>query len=321
MIEDDQNLLGYYLEQAVCRLNGYVKKGEVMNFRCPVCGDSQISSLKKRAYVYPKNGEWYFFCHNLCGGSKANFWLKKNFKEEYNQYSRDLFLGFKRSLSLNNVNTATFRTDYETTFKPIIGDLKINKDAIDLCNKRLIPERYWSKFFICYESKLAGRMIIPFYDKDGNYTFYQGRALYGSEPKYMSKPGSEKEMFNVKVYNKEEKHLVVEGPIDAMFLENSIALVGANVNEELLKNCDVNKTLFLLDDDKTGRKKSRFLLERGFPVFLWDNFLKDLGIERNKNVKIDINDVVVKLNKKNGFTVSELLPYFTKDVLQKVDFL
>ena len=42
------------------------KNDNLWNFRCPFCGDSQKDANKARGYVFPKEGDFIFKCHN-CG--------------------------------------------------------------------------------------------------------------------------------------------------------------------------------------------------------------------------------------------------------------
>ena len=45
------------------------KSGNLYNFRCPFCGDSQKNKYKARGYVYEKKGGLFFKCHNCSVGT------------------------------------------------------------------------------------------------------------------------------------------------------------------------------------------------------------------------------------------------------------
>ncbi len=51
-------------------------KGDLYNFRCPLCGDSKKHKNKARGYVYPLKADMNYKCHN-CGASStfSNFLL------------------------------------------------------------------------------------------------------------------------------------------------------------------------------------------------------------------------------------------------------
>ena len=56
-----------YLLLASSRLQQFKRKGDYLwNFRCPYCGDSQTNLTKARGYVFRKESNLIYKCHN-CG--------------------------------------------------------------------------------------------------------------------------------------------------------------------------------------------------------------------------------------------------------------
>src|SRR4051812_23242779 len=50
------------------RLRNFKRKsGELYNFSCPLCGDSDRDKRKARGYIYVKQGKYRYHCHNGCG--------------------------------------------------------------------------------------------------------------------------------------------------------------------------------------------------------------------------------------------------------------
>ena len=45
-------------------------KGDLYNFRCPLCGDSKKHKNKARGYIYPLKSDMNYKCHN-CGASST----------------------------------------------------------------------------------------------------------------------------------------------------------------------------------------------------------------------------------------------------------
>jgi len=89
-------------------------------------------------------------------------------------------------------------------------------------------------------------------------------------------------------YTKPIYHL--EGAIDAYFLPNSIASLG-------LSNTIENKQcLYITDNDKAGRTKAIDLLEKGFMVFKWKEYIEEMESQRFCGIRDckDINDIVKK---------------------------
>lgn len=67
----------------------------IANFRCPLCGDSQRSTKKRRGYFYPdtKENVLRFKCHNCSeqSGWSFQFWLKSFNNTVYQEYQMELF--------------------------------------------------------------------------------------------------------------------------------------------------------------------------------------------------------------------------------------
>ena len=181
--------------------------------------------------------------------------------------------------------------------------------AIHFCKSRLIPEEVWKRFYYCDEDKYRGRVIIPFYDKDGKIEFFQGRTLdKDNDVKYLSRVGSTA-LYNWDFVDKEKPIAVLEGPINSMFVENSTATVGAGSSGEIddkLKNLNC---WFIFDNDKGGRKNAWKRVNQGRPVFMWSSFIFDYNLPTDIN---DINDVIMYLKRRKKFTIEELRRYFTR---------
>ncbi len=194
-------------------------------------------------------------------------------------------------------------------FVPIDDGTELSKKAIEYCKKRLIPEEVWKKFFIAHEGKYHDRMIIPFYTKTGNIEYFQGRTLINIEPKYMNRL-SETKLYNKDFIDKTKPVIVLEGPIDSVFIENAVATCGAgsssNLDAELSK---FEQVYYILDNDSAGVKKAGQLVRQHKNVFLWNKFLADKGI--NPKLVKDVNDLIILLNKTDKFKFDELQNYFT----------
>ena len=66
-----QSLAGRMERFKVTRTNPYR-----INFRCPLCGDSQKSRTKARGWLLEKDNNFVYYCHN-CGASHSfSYFLK-----------------------------------------------------------------------------------------------------------------------------------------------------------------------------------------------------------------------------------------------------
>ena len=107
---------------------------------------------------------------------------------------------------------------------------------------------------------------------------------------------------------------IFEGPIDAKFINNSLALctVGRNVEQFT----DIPTIRYMFDNDYEGKAKMIQKLKKGQTVFMWDKYLKDFGIPKKK-VK-DLNDLVKYEFKNRTGCLNELDKYFTNNHLDLI---
>jgi hypothetical protein len=175
----------------------------------------------------------------------------------------------------------------------------IKERKLDLaCNK---PKDFW----VSVKDKIhKNRLVIPFYD-NGKIVYYQSRTIIEDTkktfPKYLSKLNAQKTLFNIdNVDTSKEHYFVFEGPINACFCKNSIAVAGiqessqrnfTTLQEQQLKRLFLMKRVWVLDSqwkDSASRKKTKILLDQGETVFIWP---KEYG-----TVFKDFNDIAIKLN-------------------------
>jgi hypothetical protein len=84
-----------------------------------------------------------------------------------------------------------------------------------------------------YDKKLLDgddRLIIPFRTENGDLFAFQGRALGKNALRYITvKLDDELKLFGLDKVDKKETIYVVEGPIDSLFLKNSVATADSNL--------------------------------------------------------------------------------------------
>lgn len=332
----NDEILDYHVQEV---LNSYFTNPNIdnplkYNFRCNVCGDSKKSKKKRRGYILKDKDPWMYFCHNCGYSSPVTIWLKEFFPLNYKQYIKESLMKntnetqkkkddvivkyFKNKSEIKKSEKELEKEDVKH-FVPILkGSSKLFQKALKICKERMIPEDIYKTWYVAVGGSYKNRMIIPFYDNKGSIYYYQGRALYRNMlPKYMSRRGDFNNIYNYFTVDKNKEIIILEGLIDSIFVENSIAMTGLKI-EDMNLNKFSNKR-FLLDSDKSGRKKSNELLIKGEYVFNWKKFIKEFGLP-NKS-KWDINDVCRYLNRKEPFTYDELEVYFTNNSNDRIYFL
>ena len=338
-------LLEKYLRQAVSTIQGSVMKDGDFYFRCPVCGDSQKNRSMKRGHVKFRNDGmesfWYYKCFN--GDCSANTswsaenFLKNQFPMIYKIYVRDLVRNktsgndVEEIKRLNKViqkqNEEKLKAQEKKKLSEEHNDTKffvpINSDKHPLCSKaremclsRKIPKSRSDRFFVATDGKYKNRLVLPFYDNKNQIYYYQCRDLVGNPVKYLNRTtNKDNAIYNIHNLDESKPVCVLEGPIDSMFIENSIATMGVGITDVMEKKLDSLKCYYLLDNDEAGSILAKKLLRKGNYVFLWRNFLK---FYRLPNTIKDVNDVYLHLNRTEIFKWEELQQFFTKDFYDKV---
>lgn len=283
-----------------------VKTG-LYNFRCIYCGDSQKNKNKTRGYIYGYKNDHNYKCHN-CGVSKSftNF-LKDIDSSLYDQYVMERY---KNGSTGKGSNTPEPKFTFEKpkfTKKafdlPSIAELNKEHSARIYLENRKIPQNFLSQLFYCEKFKEwtneqkytfestkyeEPRIIIPLTNK-GEIFGFQGRSL-SKKPKvkYITiildedQPkiyGLDRIDWNKTVY-------VVEGPFDSMFIDNSIAMVGADIDKMFFVTNFETNFVMVYDNEKRNKEMVARLeksIEMKFPVVIWPKDLKEK----------DINDIVL----------------------------
>jgi hypothetical protein len=74
--------------------------------------------------------------------------------------------------------------------------------------------------------------VIPFFDREGNFFAFQGRAFGKEQPKYITIKfdDTKEKIYGLDRIDLNKPIMITEGPIDSLFLDNAIALAGADAN-------------------------------------------------------------------------------------------
>lgn len=280
------------------------KKDSLYNFRCPYCGDSKKHQNKTRGYLFKVKNDFVFKCHNCGVGRTFTNFLKDNCVHLYNQYVMERYRE-----GLTGKNTQTKNPDFNFT-KPEfqkrkngidlekISELNISHPARVYLEERKIKELdyfyYCPKFKEWTNSQLkvfpnlkqdSPRIIIPLRDKEGNMFGYQGRSLAPkAKIRYITimLDDSKTKIFGMDRVKEDETIYVTEGPFDSMFLSNSIAMCGSDVN---LKDTNY-KLVYVFDNEPRNKEivaKYIKMIDDGERVVIWPQSI----------VEKDINEMVM----------------------------
>ena len=299
-----------YLNIISFQLQQFKKKGDnLWNFRCPYCGDSQKSRTKARGFVFRKKNDLFFKCHNCGVGASLGNLIKTVDSKSYKDY---IFERYKKGVKTNNpepefhFNVPVFRKKGILKGLKSIKDLPKEHPARCIVEQRRLPIESLSDLYLCESfykftntiikgkfPSLGGdhpRLIIPFRGEDGEVFAYQGRAFGDEQPKYITiKIDADRDkIFGLDKVDKSKPIYVVEGPLDSLFLDNCIAMAGADFN-------DIGGDLTVIYDNEPRNKEIcgqiEKSIERGYKVCLFPESMQEN----------DINDMFIA-----GFTKKEI---------------
>lgn len=300
------------------------KKDDLYNFRCPLCGDSQKNKMKSRGYVYRKNNDYFYMCHN-CGASTSFYnFLDKVDPSLTKEYALERYKNGDNNKSNHETpkfkETSSSKPKFKESLElPSINSLPKAHFAKVYVQSRRIPETFFSQLY--YAEDFAGfiqslgiekelhkedkRLVIPFYDKEKNLIAIQGRALGESKLRYITIKLHEDnhKVFGMDRINEDETIYVVEGPIDSMFIQNAVATADSNL-ESITSIYDKSKVVLVFDNEPRNKeiiKKIDDAIEKHYNVVIWPEMIESK----------DINDMVLE-----GFSPDEI-----QDIISKNTFV
>ena len=306
-----------YISLVSSRLQKFTKKKTgLYNFRCNYCGDSEKQKSKARGYLYQIKNDYNYKCHN-CGVTRTltNF-LKDLDTVLYDQYVMERY---KNGLTGKKSNTPEPEFKFEAPiFKkksfnlPTILELNKEHLARVYLEKRQIPEKFLNQLYYCEKFKEwtntqketfksvqydEPRIIIPLI-KDGEIFGYQGRSLNkSSKVKYITiiLDDSQPKIFGWDNVDWKKTIYIVEGPFDSMFLNNSIAMVGADMDYMFFKNKPDVEFVFVYDNEKRNKEmisRVEKTIDMKYPIVIWPQDLKYKDINDMILAGLDVEKII-----------------------------
>ena len=286
-----------YISLVSSRLQKFKRvKADLYNFRCPICGDSQKNKSKTRGYLYAIKANVNFKCHN-CGASMSlsNF-LKTLDPTIHKQYA---FEKFKDGHTGRNFVVEEPEFKFEAPkFSPKM-DLprasEISAAKLYLEKRGLDPTKfYYTNKFKAWVNTLVEkfdnieydepRIIIPII-YENQLIGFQGRALGPNSVKYITimLEDNAPKVYGIDKINEKEPIYIVEGPFDSHFLENSVAMVGADLD---IRPFGWSNHIWVFDNEPRNREivnRISKTIDRGEQVVIWPNHI----------LEKDLNDMVL----------------------------
>jgi len=272
-------------------------KGDLYNFRCPLCGDSKKHKNKARGYIYPLKSDMNYKCHNCGASSTFSNFLKQIDTTLHKQY---VFEKFKEGKTGKGSIIEEPKFDFK---KPVFKQkLNLPKASEVPVAKKYLEKRKLDSTQFYFTNKFKqwvntqkktfdtigrdeSRIIIPMYDTERNLIGFQGRSLGPNSVKYITVMLNEEapKVYGMDRIDTTKSVYVVEGPFDSTFVKNSIALCGSDGDFEFIKD---NDCIYTYDNEPRNKEivgRIERCIQNNKRVVIWP---------REVNQK-DINDMVL----------------------------
>lgn len=305
-----------------------------INFACPYCGDSHTDSSKKRGNIYYKTNSFKCFNDGCLKWVPLKQFIS-DFSKEYSLPIPTLneSLTKSRKPAVRKGFLIEFLMNPKVkksliNFKDLSSRffLKPCKDAPEGSPIRDYIKNRYLEFLpsfeqTCYYDSREDKIYIfnldlrsglvlgvsirridpsyigPKYDIKNYSQFIKNKLIGPIDESILTQIDTVNNFFNILNINFNEPIFVLEGQINAMFLNNAIATTGVTKSKSVLGSLiSKRNSLILFDNDKAGKSETYKLLKEGYKVFLWSKLILDLRLkypDQRKNInKInDLNDL------------------------------
>ena len=204
--------------------------------------------------------------------------------------------------------------------KPKFKKRTVNLEPLSSLNKshqakkyalgRGIPEDKLDRLYYCPEFKKWAntqkktfsstsqdddRIIIPINDPDGNLLGFQGRALSAkAKMRYITVMLDENapKLYGLDEINDQSTIYIVEGPLDSLFLDNSVAMCGSDVD---IRSFNWSDYIWVYDNEPRSRQITDKLsksIDSGDKVVIWPKSIEQKDLNDMANGGINVKDVV-----------------------------
>jgi len=309
----------------------YNKFNSVYQCACPICREGKSLNTKRRCFYIPKNDN--VFCHNCGWSSKPLKWIKEvtgasdtEIISELKEFTPDIDSLTSTQDEAPKIVTETLPKDSINLSDQLQCDFYRTND-IYRATLHLIKQRRLDtavnkpdKLYLSLSDFVhKNRLVIPFVNENHDIEFYQTRTVLNrdnkTKPKYLGRVGSEKTLFNIdRVDSNHSKVYIFEGPLNAFFTKNSVAVAGITERgksftvrqqqqlDGVLKFYD---KVWILDSqwvDTASLIKSEVLLKQGESVFIWpEKFGKRFKDFNDIAIECKVDEIGWEFIEKNTF--------------------
>ena len=315
-----------YLSLISNRLPLFKRKDDFLyNCRCVICGDSTKNKRKARGYFFKYKNELRYKCHNCDASLSFGNFLKDIDSVLHSQYSLEKYTEGNPVKLSNTVpemvfTEPVFKSQEERLLDKILDRLDTlpeDNEAIQFCISRHIPkEKFKLIYYIknvkdiaqlnsTYKESIRSeepRLVLPFYDTNGQLSGVTCRALRGETLRYITVKVKDNVplLFGINDVDTKKTIYVVEGPIDSLFLDNCIAAAGTSFNKINTLGISTDNMVLIFDNQPRNKEVCKIIeknIDQGYNVVIWPQNIEEKDINDMVTAGRDVKSII----KKNTF--------------------
>lgn len=274
------------------------RRDNIATCRCFMCGDSKKCKTKTRGYFYANKGQYYYKCHNCGYACTIKTALESVSPHLAKEYALEAYRSGSTAFAVETISPVkAIIPDYIGT---CITELPESHYAKKYVDARGIPKEKQGLLYFCENfafiaekffktSVREPRLVIPFFDDQKKIIGVQGRSFEpNAKIRYITykSPHVDRLWYGMDRINSLNDVYVVEGPLDSLFLANSIAMVGSSYPEIMPTKIASSKLVFAFDNEPRNAELHNMMekvIDYGHSIVIWPNIKEK-----------DINEMVLK---------------------------
>ncbi len=309
-----------YLTQISHKFEIFKKKNDYLwNVRCPICGDSQKNKRKMRGYFFRKDNDLMYKCHNCGHGAHFGTMLKQMDTLLYKEYVLERYadggnrkkFGTERTVK-EVVKTEKPEVSLWTQLMDCLYDLPADHEVIEYVNGRGLPKDSHKRLYFVdniknvvqlnykYKESIRTeepRLAIPFVNENGKLTALSMRGMRGEALRYILIKIDEDAptVYGLDNVDKTQPVTVVEGPLDSLFIRNSIACAGTSFNKIEELGLDKDNTRIVFDNQPKNTEVCKLVekyVDMGYKVVIWPETIGEKDINDMAIAGVNVQDIM-----------------------------
>jgi hypothetical protein len=329
-----------------------------ISLACPYCGDSTTDTKKKRGNLYWESLQYH--CFN-CGTHNDVYSLLKDHHVNFSDREDSIaVIDYIQShkIEVNHVEVLEhdiFKKIYdlaptreELTQHFGFKEIEPGDPGFFYLRGRMLSHKMENFMYSSRDKRLIvlnqapNNKVIGFQTRaltkyrNARYLTYDIEKIYQEMGKELQVTEEQlislkkiSTLFGVLIVDLQREVTMFEGPIDAMFINNSIGLATAGRSTEEFD--EIPTIRYMFDNDETGKKKMMEKLKRGKKIFMWGKFFDETkldvkwekylkSIDKNERDKYpkeigDLNDLIRVTYYLKDKCITDLSKYFSNSKL------